>query len=494
MIKPYKTFLFLTTVLCILALISFSFPREGIRISEDFTIRFKKLDDVLHPKEVKYANISEIIELSNDLESSDTIEVVDDLPQQDTIRVNADSLKSRIYALEFPENNHAILYPFFEKLNTSSRKRIVRIMHYGDSQIEGDRITGFLRNRLQRQFGGCGAGLVPAVQVYDFDYTLKQDNSNNWKRYTVFGVRDTTLKHRRYGALAAFSRFTPSVPDSIIIDSAYQSAWITFEKSNLSFKNVRNYNQCRLFYSHNKRTVEAEIFADDELLETKSISPSKSLKTLYWTFNEAPKKLEIKMKGNDSPDIYGVAFDGYSGVAVDNIAMRGCSGLIFTGMDQNLLKSMYKKLNTDMLILQFGGNMVPYLTKNFDFYERRFYQQLTTIQKIMPDVTIIVIGVADMSKKDGEYYVSYPNIKNIRDAMRSATLKAGCIYWDLYDAMGGENSMPSWVYAKPSLATSDFTHFNHRGARVVAEMFYKAFMEEYNNYVTEVNKEKIVQN
>ena len=30
----------------------------------------------------------------------------------------------------------------------------VRIMHYGDSQIEGDRISGRLRERLQKEFGG----------------------------------------------------------------------------------------------------------------------------------------------------------------------------------------------------------------------------------------------------------------------------------------------------------------------------------------------------
>ncbi|MBN1182720.1 MAG: hypothetical protein JXB49_10560 [Bacteroidales bacterium] len=493
MMKPHKTFFFLAVVLALLAIIALVFPKEGIKISENFTLRFKNIDDVLHPKEILYADINDIIDLSKNLEENDSIELLNEEITYDTIRANADSLKSRIFALEFPEDNHNILYPFFEKLKKSTKSRIVRIMHYGDSQIEGDRITGFLRNRLQKQFGGCGAGLVPAVQVYDFDYTLKQNNSENWKRYTIFGIRDTTLNHSRYGALAAFSRFTPVIPDSLISDSINQNAWISFEKSNLSFTNVRNYYQCRLFYSHNKRKVEAELYADDQLVESKSINPSKSLHTLRWTFDETPQKLEIKMSGSDSPDIYGVSFDGYTGVAVDNIAMRGCSGLIFTGMDLTLLKNMYQQLNTEMIILQFGGNMVPYLNKDYDFYERRFYQQLVTLKKIMPDVAIIVIGVADMSKKDGEYYVSYPNIKHIRDAMKNATFKAGCAYWDLYDAMGGENSMPSWVYAKPSLATSDFTHFNHRGARVVAEMFYKAFMSEYNIYLNSTQVEKLAQ-
>jgi uncharacterized protein YehS (DUF1456 family) len=44
-------------------------------------------------------------------------------------------------------------------------KKVVRIIHYGDSQIEGDRIISFLRNKIQNKFGEA-AGLVPARQVY----------------------------------------------------------------------------------------------------------------------------------------------------------------------------------------------------------------------------------------------------------------------------------------------------------------------------------------
>ncbi|NDH91162.1 MAG: hypothetical protein EBZ22_09835, partial [Flavobacteriia bacterium] len=38
-----------------------------------------------------------------------------------------------------------------------------RILHFGDSQIEGDRITGDLRDALQRVYGGEGPGMQPLV-------------------------------------------------------------------------------------------------------------------------------------------------------------------------------------------------------------------------------------------------------------------------------------------------------------------------------------------
>jgi lysophospholipase L1-like esterase len=50
----------------------------------------------------------------------------------------------------------------------------------------------------------------------------------------------------------------------------------------------------------------------------------------------------------------------------------------------------------------------------------------------------------------------------------------------MYSAMGGRNSMPSWVKAQPSLAVSDYVHFNHRGARVISEMFTNSLLSEYS--------------
>ena len=164
--------------------------------------------------------------------------------------------------------------------------------------------------------------------------------------------------------------------------------------------------------------------------------------------------------------------------------MRGSAGLVFSKIDPDLLKEMYDSLNVKLLLLQFGGNVVPYITDNYAYYERWFYRELSHLKSLVPDMSIIVIGVADMSMKEKDKYVSYPNLVNIRDALRSASFRADCAFWDMYGAMGGYNSMPSWVWAQPPLATADFVHFNEKGARVLAEMFYNAFIHDYNIYVS----------
>ena len=57
-----------------------------------------------------------------------------------------------------------ILQPFIDSLANS--KGQVRVMYYGDSQIEGDRISGKLRELLREGRGGTGPGLfLPVMPV-----------------------------------------------------------------------------------------------------------------------------------------------------------------------------------------------------------------------------------------------------------------------------------------------------------------------------------------
>jgi len=76
----------------------------------------------------------------------------------------------------------------------------------------------------------------------------------------------------------------------------------------------------------------------------------------------------------------------------------------------------------------------------------------------------------------------------VRDELKAATHKAGGVYWDMYKAMGGKNSMIAWVNASPPLAGTDFTHFTPQGTSVIANMFYNALILEYSSYNERMKK------
>jgi len=190
------------------------------------------------------------------------------------------------------------------------------------------------------------------------------------------------------------------------------------------------------------------------------------------------------MNGNDSPELYGISLESDWGVMVDNIPMRGSAGTVFTKMDKSLHGKIVKDLNVKLLVLQFGGNVVPYIKdqKACENYGKWFISQIRLLKKMSPDASVIVIGPGDMSKKVKDEYASYPFIEDVRNALKKAAFSEGAAYWDIYEAMGGKNSMLAWVDAEPRLATTDYTHFTHKGARKIAEMFYSALIKDYNEF------------
>lgn len=501
-------------------ILSLLIPKDGLKISESWTLHFPSLEETFMPQEDKYVDITEIIAKN---------QVPDTLDKKGRSALEKAYLKdsSVIYyqplniqpgqvrqKLQYAKNGETALFPFFKQLlSLSKSKKIVRILHYGDSQIEADRITSYLRYKLQAQFGGYGPGLIPVVQPYDFRSPALIETEGNWKRYPGYGKRDTTVWHNRYGVLASFSRFAPiKHPEPKIIEVENQDttlfnetikdtlhetnkelenqiykADITIKPSPYSVKRVRQYTQARLFYGYNKKPFNLKLYSGETLFSENTLAVSNGLQIKRWLFPNPPEYLRLEFSGEDSPDIFALALDGTKGIAVDNIPLRGSGGIIFTNSDQTLLANIYRELNVKLVILQFGGNVAPGLRDNYNFYERSFYRQIKTIQRLIPGVSIIVIGLGDMSMKEKDTYVSYPNIKLIRDALKNASFKAGCAFWDMYEAMGGENSMPSWVFSEPALAEKDFIHFTVRGSKIIAKMFYRALMLDYENFIKKQN-------
>lgn len=476
--KPLKSLLFLVVVFGILTLIAWATPKGGITLFNDWKIKFPTLSSIFSDSTIKYADISEIIK-KNEL-STDSLILNDSLLSVDSL--NVDSLVNVVQHLEFLDSARSALLPFFK--NVQRNDGLIRVLHYGDSQIEGDRITGFIRNRFQGRFGGSGAGLVPLVEVNNLSGAISIESIGEWKRYTLFGKVDKTIKHKKYGVMLSFSRFAPVYNDSIPNDTLIYESSVKIKKSSAAYGNCYSFSEIKLLYGNNKKPVMAELYDGDKLLGFETLLAGQDFNIATWKLTYVPKELTLKFSGKDSPDIYGIAFDSNKGLAFDNIPLRGSSGTDFARGDLTLLKKMYEQLNVKLLIFEFGVNVVPNIQEDYTFYENWIYGQLSTLKRIHPDMGIIVIGISDMSQKTENGYESYPNIEKIRNAQKKAAFRANCAFWDFYEAMGGHNSMPSWVNADPPMAAKDFTHLSPRGSKIVAEMLYNALVSEYNLFKT----------
>lgn len=480
--KPGKILLFLLSIFVLLAGLIIIFPKDGIKINSATTLYFTNFEELFSLKKVHYADISKFsdpLDSTNQLINIDTV----DLSKNPSL---SDSLLKNICKIEYPNKDNSLLFPFFNSLmQLQNKEELIRVFHYGDSQIEGDRITAFIRYKLQSRFGGMGCGLIPLISPTP-SMSINESVSEDWVKYTLIGKGDARARHNRYGALLSFARFTKNLKDSTHTDSTIYKGNIFLSTSNQGYANTRNFENIKILYGYNTKDVKLNISANKESIESKTLASNKEINIEKFPFQNTPKSITISMKGKDSPDVYGIALDAEKGIAVDNIPLRGSSGYGFTQTNFDLLKKTYELLNVKLVIMQFGVNAVPENEKtiipDYNYYEKGLYNQLKTIKSINKDICVIVIGISDRSRKAGDYYETNPNIEKIRKAQKNAAFRAGCAYWDLFNAMGGDNSMPSWVFAKPALANKDFTHFNEKGARMVAEMFYNALIYDFYQY------------
>ena len=450
-------------------------PKEGIEITNGFSLQFPtfkeffSVHDDNHDNENMYDNSYEVIDSSLIIARNKAIR---------------DSIILSLRKLQYPNNDKSVLYSFFRSLGTArSSSKIVRVLHYGDSQIEGDRFTSYLRYVLQKRFGGRGPGILPAYHFIPTS-SIKQENSNEWYRYALFGKKDTLVKHNRYGILASFSRFTPILDTIDLLSQEPKSAWVKFKPYSYSYSNTKTYSKAKLFYSYNKYPFRVWVYDEYDLIDSKTVDISNSLNTLVWNFKTTPKNLKFEFEGKDSPDIYGISLESNNGVIVDNIAMRGSSGTLFSRINRSLLRTSYNQSNIRLIILQFGGNVLPYLKTrdNIVKYAKRFKRQITIIQQLVPKSSIIVIGPSDMSIKEKGKYLSYPLISELVKSLKEVAFERGCAYWDIYGAMGGINSMPEWVNSNPPLASKDYIHFTRSGIKKISMWFSESLMNDYEEY------------
>ena len=383
--------------------------------------------------------------------------------------------------IQYPNSDPSVLIPFFKKLENAKFKK-VRIMHYGDSQIEGDRISGRLRERLQKEFGGSGAGLfaiIPATRKI----SLNNSPSKNWIRKTGFGPYiDKDIKHKKYGALFSFCAMNP---DSLSIDSNFiYNGEINIKRPTKSYKLCRNFNILKIFYSNPENTI-LKLLINDSVFHTDTLLKSDEIKLKQLEFSKGPKEFKLQFSSNSSPIVYGISLEGNKGVVVDNIPLRGASGTEFSKVDFTSLSQMQRLLSTDLFILEFGGNTIPYIkTKERAIkYGNYFKKQILKLKKINPKAMFLIIGPADMAKKQKTEFITYPILEEVISALKNAAFETNSCFWDMYLNMGGENSIQKWVLEKPSLAARDYIHFTNRGAKKIADFFIEDFMKDYNNYL-----------
>ncbi|MCQ2189379.1 MAG: GDSL-type esterase/lipase family protein [Paludibacteraceae bacterium] len=481
--KRHTELLFFSAVIAVLAVVCFFMPEDGIHVGNT-TLRFPSITEVMTPAEKQRMSVDDLLA---GREKSMKMQALPDsvIEARRKLMMAADSMRVRdsllladtinFYKTFFTENPSRFYLPdssdvtyitdLISTIRRESRKGIVHIAHYGDSQIEGDRISCAIRKGLQDKFGGDGLGIVPTLQMIP-SITLRQSVSDSISRFLVDGTLIQKTDHKRYGAIAQLSELNGTTT-------------ITFNSIAPSHK---SFSKILLFYSTRSKGLKARLTADTLVYDAED-EPDKKFGMMEWNLPKSISSFKVRLEG--SAELYGFSLTGAKGVAVTNIGLRGSSGTFFTRIDKTSFKYMHEALNTRLVLMEFGGNATPYMNteKKLEGYYTSMDAQIKYVKQQLPKAKIILIGPADMAETVDGKLQTYSNLEGTIEMLQRVAKDNGVAYWDMYGVMGGKNSIISWVSHQPPLAAPDYIHFSRKGADKIAHIFLES-LNVYDDYIS----------
>jgi hypothetical protein len=389
---------------------------------------------------------------------------LDSLVKKDSVALVEDSVvekpvvptkHGRAAIEEFGKDN---LRHFFEALR-NSRKQPVRIAFFGDSFIEGDILCGPFRDTLQNLFGGSGVGYMPITsEVTKFRTTIHHDFVR-WNTFSIVGQK----KENAPLGLPGYC-FIPSTGNEV-----------TFRPTN------KNFVTAKFFYESEKPSV-VKYALNDSTFAPSHLSATENLSQFIFPGNEL-NLVKFSFPSPFNLRLYGAAFEDSIGISVDNFSMRSNPGMGLLLIDQERMRQFNSLRDYKLIVLQYGLNVLsPYDSTGYGWYFYKMVGLVKRLQEVFPNSGFLLISVGDRCNNQNGKISTMPDVKVMRDIQRMIAQKSGIAFWDMFEAMGGENSIIKYTESNPPLAAKDYTHLTFRGGKKIAKKLADALLNEKLSY------------
>jgi hypothetical protein len=348
---------------------------------------------------------------------------------------------------------------FFEALRNSG-VRPVRIAFLGDSFIEGDILVADFRNSLQKMYGGHGAGFVPiasAATQYRSTVSLK---STGWKAYSI-------LNDKQY----------PYTLSGMLFEPSSGTAEIRFQTGK-AYSSLKSVNSLKFIYDRNEATtMQFASNASDTI--TAQLPPTDII--YQYTFDyDSIHSGTLSFANAQNLRALGVVLEDNTGITVDNFSLRGNSGMSLIGLDVDACKAMGEIRSYDLIILQYGLNVADASMLDYGWYRSRMNDVINHLRQCFPNSDFLLLSVSDRGNQYNGEFKTMPAILALLNTQRKIAQQTQIPFWNMFGAMGGENSIVRFV--NNGWAGKDYTHLTFRGGTEISQRLIKALMQEKELY------------
>lgn len=343
---------------------------------------------------------------------------------------------------------------FSEKLHQlqTSKKGKIRIAYFGDSMIEGDLLTQTLRKLLQKEFGGYGVGFLPIhSKVAGFRQTATV-KSSGWE---TINFMDKDAKNMYISGFSFSGLGNGSFTDRTVTTPPSLQKFLIYGQSNGG----------SIDYDGTSISLQGNDLVNAQLLS-----------------NNNATSFEFKSNSATTP-FYGVSFESENGIILDNFSFRGITGVEFRKIDEDFLKAVQSANHYDLIVMQYGVNLLfrPNDT-DYSYYTKNMTPVLEKFISAFPKTDILLVSSADRAFRYNGEYQTAKGLPNLLETQAKLAYDHHLAFFNLFETMGGENSIVDWASQKPPLANKDYVHPNGKGADILAEKLFHAIMNDYHNY------------
>jgi lysophospholipase L1-like esterase len=373
-------------------------------------------------------------------------------------------------AIEDP-SGHA-LDAFFRELARTERKEahaVTRILHYGDSVITGDLISGTMRRRFQEKFGDSGHGFILTANPWEwyFHNDVVHSASDGWSisRITgpfsgdhIYGLGGVSF-HTTGGATAWFS---------------------TANKGDYG----RKVSRFDVYYLEQPSGGEVELSVQGLGTETFSTrGPAKASRVFSRKVADGAAGLSLKTRGSGDVRVFGVALErDEAGVVYDALGANGARARLWEQMDGGHWGDQMALRKPALIVLQYGTNESEDGSIQPEAYAKQLGALIEKVKRAAPNASVLVASPLDRAEKgEGGALRTKKIIVQLVELQRKIALDHQVAFFNTFEAMGGSGSFAHWVKETPQLASWDLTHPTPAGAEAIGNLMYKALLASYNS-------------
>ena len=172
----------------------------------------------------------------------------------------------------------------------------------------------------------------------------------------------------------------------------------------------------------------------------------------------------------------------YAGITYTNVGINGARIAHYFENVCPLFEKELAFIKPDLVIFAIGINDANVEKFDDKTFRNNYDTLIERFKRVNPNVAFIFETNNDMYRKVRKRrYAQHPVGEDARKAFFQLAEKHKAGIWDKFSLMGGLGSMAKWE--KANLAKKDKIHFNQAGYNLLGDMFYKAFIDAYQEHI-----------